>query len=180
MHLGFSSRAIQLVCLACVMYVFQANAQSEGKGDASPATDAATTEIGFHVGNLLPNQIAGVTEIIGLGGVRGGVRIAPLTYAEAGIITGNGHGAQWKNAHIDARMDIPVENLVGMAYIGADTVYYEGTNHSTRIIFGGHVGGGLQAHFTGNIWFRSDMKFSFSPGTSLYVGFGLVARLPDK
>ena len=182
MHRRSSSQIIWWACRLSALFVFlaQAQHQPEAGGEASPATDAAMYEGGFHLGNLLPNQIAGVTEIVGLGGVRLGARIAPLTYAEAGLITGNGHGASWKNAHVDVRMDIPVENLVGMAYIGVDTVYYETTSRSAQVLFGGHVGGGLMAHFSGNVWFRGDMKFSFSPGTSLYVGFGLVIRLPDK
>jgi hypothetical protein len=44
------------------------------------------------------------------------------------------------------------------------------------LVFGGHAGGGLQVHLAGSVWFRGDMKFGFSPGTSLYVGFGLVYR----
>src|SRR5689334_736945 len=85
-----------------------AQAQDESREDASEKN--ARYEIGIHAGDLLPNQIAGVTEIIGLGGVRAGIRMAPLTYAEAGLIAGNGSGVQWKNLHVDARMDIPVEN----------------------------------------------------------------------
>jgi hypothetical protein len=136
----------------------------------------ALYEAGFHLGNLLPNQIPGVTEIIGLGGVRVGARIAPQTYCEGGFITGNGAGVQWKNAHIDARMDIPVEGLVGLAYVGADTVYYKGADTTSHVIFGGHAGGGVQALLSGNLWFRTEMKFSFNPGTSLYIGAGLEFR----
>jgi hypothetical protein len=144
----------------------------------APADDGskALYEMGFELGNLLPNQIPGVTEILGLGGVRGGFRIAPQTYAEAGILMGDGHGVEWKDAHIDARMDIPVENLVGLAYIGADTVYYRGADANTHVIFGGHAGGGVQAQLSGNLWFRGEMKFSFNPGTSLYVGGGFEFR----
>ncbi len=137
----------------------------------------ALYEAGVHLGYLLPNQINGLTEIIGLGGARVAYRLAPQTYAEAGMILGNGEGAEWKNTHIDIRMDIPVENIVGVAGVGADMVYYKGANEGTRIIFGGHAIGGLMMPLSGLAWFRTDMKFSFSPGTSLYIGFGLVFRL---
>ncbi|MGE0528977.1 MAG: hypothetical protein AB7P49_18110 [Bdellovibrionales bacterium] len=143
---------------------------------AAPGHDALY-EFGFHLGNLLPNQISGVTEIMGLGGVRGGVRMSPGSYVEGGLITGNGEGQEWKNIHVDFRMDIPVETLVGMAYIGADTTYYSGQGGGDKLIFGAHAGGGIQAHLTGSAGFRSDMKFGFSPGTSLYIGFGFVWRL---
>lgn len=159
----------------CTLGLFpQAHAQEE-KEDL--AGDKVKYELGFHLGNLLPNQISGLTEITGLGGVRGGMRIAPLTYAEAGIIMGNGNDAEWKNLHMDVRMDMPVETLVGIAYVGLDTNYYKGKGQGTQTIFGGHAGGGIQVPLTGNVWFRSEMKFGFSPGTSLYVGFGLVLRM---
>jgi hypothetical protein len=106
-----------------------------------------------------------------------GLRIAPQSYFEAGFISGNGEGVEWKNAHVDIRMDIPVENLVGVAYVGADTVYYTGNGRGSKLIFGGHAGGGIQSHLSGAAWFRADMKFGFSPGTSLYIGAGLVFRL---
>jgi hypothetical protein len=165
--------------LALTLGADRAHAQADSGGGSGGAagSDSAAYEFGFHLGNLLPNQIAGVTEIIGLGGLRAGARIAPLTYAEAGVIMGNGSGVSWKNGHIDVRMDIPVENLVALAYVGADTVYYQGVNGKARLLFGGHAGGGVQTQLTGAVWLRGDMKFSFSPGTSLYVGFGLVFRI---
>ena len=112
-----------------------------------------------------------------LGGVRMGLRMAPESYFEAGFITGNGEGVEWKNVHVDIRMDIPIENLLAVAYVGADAAYYKGNGQSTKLIFGGHAGGGIMGHVGGPTWFRGDMKFSFSPGTSLYIGVGLVFRL---
>ena len=153
-----------------------AGAGAGGAAGGAAGTDALY-ELGIHLGNLLPNQIDGMTEIIGLGGARGAFRLSPGTYAEAGIIMGNGEGAQWKNIHADLRMDIPVENLVGIAYIGADSIYYKGDGRGTKLVFGGHAGGGIQLPLTGLAWLRGDMKFGFSPGTSLYIGIGIVARL---
>lgn len=165
---------------SCAPAWAQAPEEGASSGGSAIAPGAnATYEVGFHLGSLLPNQINGVTEIMGLGGVRLGARMSPLSYFEAGFITGNGSGQQWKNLHGDFRMDIPIENLVGIAYIGADSIYYTGTTGGTRIIFGGHVGGGVQTHLAGSVWFRGDMKFGFSPGTSLYIGFGIVWRLGD-
>lgn len=170
-------RVLQLVLL---LFTFSAWAADDANGSAEDTTGSkARYELGAHIGDLLPNQIPGVTEILGLGGVRGGLRLAPFSYAEAGIIMGNGNGVQWKNAHIDVRMDIPVENLVGFVYLGADTVYYKGSDGTTRTVFGGHAGGGIQALITGAVWLRGDMKFSISPGTSLYVGLGIVFRFGE-
>ncbi len=134
-------------------------------------------EMGFHLGHLLPNQISGVTEIMGLGGARMAVRMNPSVYFETGAIVGNGEGQKWKNIHADVRMDVPLESMVALAYVGADATYYSGQGRSDRLIFGGHAGGGIQMKLSGSVWFRSDMKFGFSPGTSLYIGFGLSFRL---
>ncbi len=134
-------------------------------------------EMGVHVGNLLPNQINGVSEIMGLGGARMAIRLNSGSYFETGFITGNGEGQEWKNIHAGIRMDIPVETLMSFAYIGADNYYYKGPNTGQKLVFGGHAGGGVMVHLTGSAWFRTDMKFAFSPGTSLYFGFGFQWRL---
>lgn len=143
--------------------------------EQADATDAQY-EVGFHLGNLLPNQIAGVRDIMGLGGLRAGYRLQPATYAEAGLIFGNGEGAKWKNLHIGIRMDIPVEGLVSFVYAGGDMTQFKGEGRSEKTIFGGHAGGGLKAALGTTTWFRSDMKFSVSPGSALYFGFGLEFR----
>jgi hypothetical protein len=148
-----------------------------GAGAGSPQGSDAPFEAGFHLGNLLPNQISGVDEIMALGGIRMGLRLAPLSYFEVGLISGNGEGVEWRNAHVDIRMDIPMENLLAVAYVGADAAYYKGVGQGDKLIFGGHAGGGIMGHVGGPAWFRGDMKFSFSPGTSLYIGVGLVFRL---
>ncbi len=167
---------IVLLLFSTILIGHRVLAQPAG-GEAAGGTDDAAFEFGAHIGNLLPNQISGLSEITGLGGVRVGARIAPLSYFETGLIMGNGNGSEWKNLHVDLRMDIPVENLVALAYVGADAIYYKSLNSGTRLIFGGHAGGGMQTQLSGNVWGRADMKFGFSPGTSLYVGFGLEVRL---
>lgn len=153
-------------------------AQPEGGDGAGGGGDNESVfEAGFHLGNLLPNQIGGVTEIMGLGGARMAVRMSPGAYFETGIIMGNGEGQKWKNIHADFRMDVPIESMVALAYVGADATYFSGQGRSDKLIFGGHAGGGIQMKLGGSVWFRSDMKFGFSPGTSLYIGFGLSFRL---
>jgi hypothetical protein len=136
-------------------------------------------EVGVHVGNLLPNQISGVTEITGLGGARIGYKVGQLTFIEGGATMGNSNGVEWKNVDLSLRMDIPVEHLVGMAYIGPDVNYYKAsTSEKSKLIFGAHAGGGMQTKLGRFTWFRADMKFGVSPGTSLYIGFGFVFRMP--
>ncbi len=166
-------RQLLLVIIGVYSCIVFAQAEEGSSGGASEAN----FEGGLHVGNFLPNQISGVTEIIGLGGVRAGMRLASGTFMEGGLITGNGEGARWKNLHLDIRIDIPVENLLAVAYVGADSIMYSGNGVKERLIFGAHAGGGLKAHLSGIAWFRADMKFGVSPGTSLYIGVGLVFHL---
>jgi hypothetical protein len=171
--MGFPRILIFLLCLSPLA----AWAQDQGKEDLTGKNEKY--EAGFQLGNLLPHEINGVTEILGVGGVRAGYRLSPFTYAEASFITGNGNGVQWKNGSVDVRMDIPVENLVGFAYIGADGVNYTDNTGGNSTVFGGHVGGGIQALLTGHLWFRGDMAFGFSPGQTLFIGFGLTFRFGE-
>jgi len=175
------NRAIFILTWALLLAAGPVWAQNEGGGDAEAGSGAPksepTFEMGVHVGHLLPNQINGVTEIMGLGGARAAFRLSPGTFAEGGIIMGNGEGQEWKNIHASIRMDIPVENLLALAYIGADNYYFKGQTGGQKLVFGGHAGGGVQVHLSGMAWFRTEMKFGFSPGTSLYFGFGFVWRM---
>lgn len=172
----FKVAGFLLPCLLMGPFSAWGQAEGGGKGGAGGDKDSAF-ELGFHVGELLPNQIEGVTEIMGLGGIRTAIRLNPGSYFEAGFITGNGEGQEWKNIEASIRMDVPIENFLALAYVGADNYYYQGRGTGHKLVFGGHAGGGLMAHLSGSTWFRTDMKFAFSPGTSLYFGFGIQWRL---
>lgn len=158
----------------------QALAQAGRGGGADPTGQNVAWEWGVHGGNLLPNQIPGLTEITGLGGVRGGYRIAQGGFLESGIATGSGYGASWTNLHLAARMEIPVETLVGHVFAGFDAIYYQGAGRDEKLFGGGHVGGGIQAQLGGTVWFRSNMKFTVNPGTSMYIDFGIMFRIPGS
>lgn len=159
-------------------------AQAEGGpgGAGADATGANTQyEASFNIGNLLPNQIPGITEITGLGGIRAGYRLSPIVVSEAGLTMGNGHGAQYKDIYISARIDVPVENLVGHLYIGPDFIMYKGAakgnvKEKDKMQIGGHLGGGIMAQIGGSLWVRTDMKFNVKPGTSMYLSIGFMWR----
>lgn len=171
------TKSLSLIFIA-VTFISPVARAAEGEGEKDTSGKNIGLEAGFQVGNLLPNQIGGVTEIIGMGGVRAGYRLGTSTFGEGGFTTGNGSGVEWKNFEMSIRMEAPIEHLVAIAYIGPDLTYYHGVGDSNRVIFGGHVGGGLQAQLGGATWFRADMKFAASPGTSLYISAGLMFRLP--
>lgn len=171
-------RLASCVVLLCGVAMAQAQPVDDEKEEMPGST--AQYEAGFHMGKLLPNQIPGVTEILSLGGLRGGYRISPSSFLESGIIFGNSKGVQWKNYHADIRLDQPIEGVLAMAYLGVDMFYYTGINQSSKLLFGGHAGGGVKAHISGGTWFRVDMKFGFSPGTSLFIGAGFEYRFGES
>ena len=148
-------------------------AQGQGGDDLN---SNVSSEFGFHLGKLLPAQIDGVTEIMGLWGLRGGYRTGNHGFVEMGFIGGNGEGAKWANLHISLRADMPIEGLVGILYMGIDATRFQGAGMEEKIFGGGHVGGGIYANISPTVWFRGEMKFNVNPGTSLYIGFGFVFR----
>ncbi|MEO0335524.1 MAG: hypothetical protein AAF202_03985 [Pseudomonadota bacterium] len=127
-------------------------------------------------GQILPNQIPGMTEIIGLGGARFGFRVAPRVFVETGLLAGNGEGVLYRNLFSSVRVDIPIETLVGVVFGGVDAINYEGVDKDLKTFGAAHVGGGVQALLGGNVWFRSNMKFNVNPGTAMIIDFGLSFR----
>jgi hypothetical protein len=170
-------KRVFIAALICFSSALAAQEDGDDKKDLSGAN--VGTEFGVFIGNILPNQIDGVSEITGLGGARFGYGLGGLSFVEGAFTTGNGNGVEWKNVELSIRMDIPVENLVGIAYIGPDLTYYKPAgSDSNKIVFGAHAGGGVQTLVGRTTWFRFDMKFGVSPGTSLYIGVGFVFRFP--
>lgn len=165
-----------LMTSAMMIALFSFSAMGQAQDENTKGLGGGDFEGALIIGSLLPNQISGVTEIMGLGGLRMGTRIAPAGWLEGSLLMGNGDGQSWRNGNVDVRMDIPVENLVAIAFIGLDIVQYEGPGQSSTIDFGGDVGGGIQANVGGDIWIRTDMKFQFNPGTSLMIGLSFMWR----
>jgi len=171
-------RAFILVSLLFLTVFFQ-SVQAQNSGSQEDATGAnVISEFGLSSGKILPNQIPGMTEIIGLGGFRFGYRVAPRVFIEGGASTGNGEGVRYKNGFLSLRADIPVETIVGTVFAGGDVIHYEGVGREVKTFGGGHVGGGVLALLGGTVWFRSNMKFVVNPGTSMYIDFGLTFRFP--
>lgn len=165
----------------CVLFVFFLG----GPLGAQAQEQNQDTEVGWefqpHLGNILPNQIENVEEIVPQWGLRFSFPAEAskgLTY-EFGVTAGQGEGIEWQNAHISVRIDQDIEQLLGIFYVGFDAHSYVGAGQSERKTFGGgHLGGGFMAEIRDRLWFRGDMKFNVNPGTSLYFGFGFVFRFP--
>ncbi len=146
---------------------------------------AQTKEASFVCGPFLPNQIAGITELMALCGGRFGIKINQKTFMETMILSGSGRGQRYLMGSASFRADVAYEDIIASAYLGADIHYptapiYDSaglaTGETTSIYFGGHVGGAMWAQLGDSTYFRTDMKFNLSPGTSLFIGFSLVLR----
>jgi len=140
----------------------------------------AAYEFGAHIGNLLPNQVPGATEIQPQWGLQMGFGMGGAGTTEFTANAGNGEGVEWKQLSLSVRMDMPIEELVGIVYVGVDMSIYETQTQEQKIFGGGHVGGGVMTNISRDLWFRVDMKFNINPGTSLYIGGGLTFRFGSE
>ncbi len=134
-------------------------------------------EMGAHAGNLLPNQIEGVTEIFRIWGLRAGRRTGRQSFMEVTAARGGYEDVSWADLSLSARMDVPLDSVVGLMYLGADAHYFKPLGEEKYKLYGGgHVGAGVLALIGGLFWFRADMKFNVHPGTSMHLNFGLSMR----
>lgn len=161
------------------IFLVLAQNQSLAQENADLLGDNVGSELGFHLGSLLPNQIPNVDEILSMWGARYGLKTG-RGFFEMGAYFASGYDAKLTQLSVSIRGDIPVESLVGEVFLGVDLnqVVSPGSTE-TVYLGGGHVGGGVMALIAGDVWFRSDMKFNINPGTSLYIGFGFLVRLPE-
>ncbi|MDZ4662152.1 MAG: hypothetical protein SGJ18_11100 [Pseudomonadota bacterium] len=165
--------------LASVFAAPRVYAQNENRKDNAEIGQNVGSEWGFHLGSFLPNQIDGITEILPMWGLRYGFK-TKRGFIEAGADFSKAMGTRFSSLSLGVRGDIPVQSLVGHVSLGLDIhqVIPPDTEHTTYL-GGGHVGGGIMALVGGDVWFRTDMKFNFNPGTSLYIGFGFIFRFPE-
>jgi hypothetical protein len=150
----------------------------QAQGQSSNA-DVGNSEFALHMGRLLPAYIEGVDDIMAFWGFRHSIARSRNGYVEWGLMTARGYGTEWHQFNLSLRGDIPIEYMTGVFYVGADGHLYNRINETEMRGEGGvHVGVGLLNHLAENVWFRVDMKFNFSPGTQLYLGFSLVFKEP--
>ena len=131
------------------------------------------------MGNMLPNGIDGADEIFPLSGLRYSLPMGEsgVGHYELGGLFGNGEGVRWQGAFASLRMNVPVETLLGFAYLGLDFTNYEGSGGEKEQRGGAHLGGGLMTLIGGNASLRFDMKLNSKPGTSLYFSLGFSFTL---
>lgn len=168
---------LKLISLGCLtLFWWSSQVFGQGIGE-NPQPLNAAFEMGAHVGNVLPNQVPGATEIQPQWGLRMGLGTGGAGTGEFTFNAGNGEfGVRWKQVSASIRMDMPIEELVGIVYLGLDATMYESDSKSQTVLGGGHVGGGVMSLISKDLWFRADMKFNVNPGTSLFIGGGFLFR----
>ena len=136
------------------------------------------SEISLFLGSFLPNQIDGVTEILPVFGGRFGLRTGAFGAAELGFSNSHAMGVDFTTVTASMRADLPaIDDFFGIVYGGLDVHFYRPVGAENRTTETGlHVGAGMMMHASDTLWFRSDLKFMASPGTSLALLFGLVFR----
>lgn len=146
-------------------------------GGGSGLGSAVTYEFGVHTGNILPNQIDGVTEVTSLWGIRGGWRTSKKSFIELGAMTGKESGSTISNIHLSSRTEMQLDrSLFTQVFVGLDTTITQAEGSDKETDGGMHLGGGIMNHISEEMWLRVDMKYNFNPGTSLYFGVGLMMR----
>lgn len=135
-------------------------------------------EFSFHGGYLLPNQIDGVTEILPVVGARYGFAMSEAGVIEIGAANSHAEGVDFTTFTLSMRGEVPlIEGITGIVYGGADFNWYRPESQSERLTaVGAHLGAGGMMLVSETLWLRTEMKFMGGPGTSLYLGFGLVLR----
>lgn len=169
----FLARTAGLILISLSLETFDrsvAQAQEGGEGGGS--------EISLYLGTMLPNQIDGVTEILPLFGGRYGLRTGSVGTLEFGLTNTHAEGVDFTTFTGSLRADLPaMDGFFGIIYTGIDINYYRPAgSEDRRTETGFHIGSGLLMQASDTLWFRSDLKFMASPGTSLSLLFGLVFR----
>ncbi len=125
-------------------------------------------------GTLLPNQFAAFDKITTVWGGRYGLRTADDYFYEAGLLYNELEDRGYLNVSLTLRGESPVSDMIAFYGLGGDITQTKG--EASRIDPGAHMQGGLFIQIYHSLWFRLESKFSFSPGSSLFLGFGLTYR----
>tara|TARA_B100001248_G_scaffold240180_1_gene205954 strand:- start:13356 stop:13886 length:531 start_codon:yes stop_codon:yes gene_type:complete len=156
-----------------ILTLFLAVAQEENEsGDGR-------NSMALGMGPILPTNISGVDEIQSSWHFRYALAGSDGVSYELGYQHSNSNGVLWRNISLSFKNESDVESLLVQLYAGADYTMYEvdtALESLDRDTFGGHVGSAVLIPLSGSSFFRSDMKFSMKPGTSLYIGFGFEKR----
>jgi hypothetical protein len=144
--------------------------------DQAPTGAAGGMAVSVFTGPLLPNNIDGVTEIQSSWGARLAKVAEWVDFYEAGLLVSNAKGVELFNYFISAKIEVDTKAFLTQVYAGLDFLIYESNKGFDDKVFGMHAGTAFLAHISETIFFRTDMKLTFKPGNTLFIGFGLETR----
>ena len=144
-------------------------------GSASGPAKTYSSEYSLFVGPFLPSNIGGVTEILHVVGGRIGL-YTKMGTLEPEFFSAHGDGVTYNSASLDYRVDVSSQFVAAHFLMGMHLDHYAPPDTGYKMSGGWHYGGGLLLPLSGPIWLRTDFKYRFSPGTSLFVGVGVTVR----
>ena len=158
-----------LIVLSTLAFSSGAFAQDSG----TPHGD----DVSLFIGDMLPNQISGVSDILPVFGGRYGFQTG-LGTIEAGGANSHAQGVDFTTLDLSLRGEQPIaQGVSGLIYGGADFNWYipEGST-DRQTAWGFHIGVGGAMAVTDTLSLRADIKFMAGPGTSLYFLVGALFR----
>lgn len=139
------------------------------------ADETGGDDFGFFVGEMLPNQIDGVRDILPVFGGRYAFGLSSTGSIEMGLQNSHAHGVDFTTVDLDYRAQFPVSpGINAMIYIGPAFNYYSQVDTTNRVGTTGIEFGVAGSMSVGDVLaLRADLKFMGGPGTTMYLLFGV-------
>ena len=161
---GYFWRMLYLFFI-CTLHTPAGLAQSESK---------TGTELTVFVGELLPHQISGLSDMLPVFGGRYGL---PFSFGTVEAEFSNSHsfGVDWTNFALSLTGQSTLFPDGSALYFGGvDTSLYRSLGDQNRqLAVGFHVGGGVILKVVRSFWLRTDAKLMSGPGVTLMVDVGI-------
>jgi hypothetical protein len=146
-----------------------------GAADLNSKQTLGFYELGLHGGAFIPNRIAPLIDVMKSWGLRLGFPTDRGNF-EIDYLTARADGRFFDDLSLDYRFDFvndisPIHALLGMHI---DTWSIE--DGVGKFGGGWHIAGGNTVLLAGSVYFRSDFKYRFGPGTSLDASIGILYR----
>lgn len=178
---------LRISSLAIVLLLFIQNPYAQAQV-AQNAQTSGQSYVNIRTGSFLPYDIDGVRDLLPIWGVRFGHGLTPSLALEYSIDMARAKGVVYNLGSISLRHDFDIKDVLPLFVLfGFDAHYYKRadsvgeisgdlTSYPFVLTTGWHAGFGTETLIYGSIYFRSDVRFGFSPGRQLNVSLGLTYR----
>jgi hypothetical protein len=163
--------------LTIALFAAPAFAQEAESGASDPRH---SYDLNLNFGTFLSAR-TGIDQDVPGWGLRLSVPTAKGVF-EFGGFSGIGHGAIYRSAALDYRLDVVFDSVAAHFLLGFHADQYDQTDPviaQSKFSGGWHYGGGITQQLAGPILFRFDFRHRFSPGQALEVTLGLSYRIPE-